>query len=84
MQQPSVVVHAFNPSIQEAETGISVSLRPAWSTESVPGQSPKLHRETLSRKTNKKEKKKERKVQIDKCTYPRASLMIPFLEFGSC
>jgi hypothetical protein len=29
-----------------------VSLRPAWSTELVPGQ-PKLYKESLSQKTNK-------------------------------
>ena len=54
--KPSVVmVHAFVPSVQEAEAGrflwgrgrqISVSLRPAWSTKWVPGQL-RLHRETL-------------------------------------
>ncbi|XP_076426705.1 uncharacterized protein LOC143272983 [Peromyscus maniculatus bairdii] len=32
---------------------ISVSSRPAWSTEQDPGQAPKLHRETLSKKKNK-------------------------------
>ena len=31
----SVVAHAFTPSTQEAEAG--GSLRPAWSTEQVPG-----------------------------------------------
>jgi hypothetical protein len=30
-----VVVHAFNPSIWEAEAGGFLSLRPAWSTEWV-------------------------------------------------
>jgi hypothetical protein len=30
---PSVVVHAFNPSTQEAEAGGFLSSRPAWSTE---------------------------------------------------
>ena len=35
------------PCIQEAEAGRSLSLRPAWSTERIPGQ-PGLHRETLS------------------------------------
>jgi hypothetical protein len=29
----AVVVHAFNPSIWEAEAGGFLSLRPAWSTE---------------------------------------------------
>jgi hypothetical protein len=54
---PGVVVHAFNPSTQEAEAGGFLSLRPVWSTEWVPGQ-PRLHRETLSQK--KKKKKKQR------------------------
>jgi hypothetical protein len=31
--QPGVVVHAFNPSTQEAEAGGFLSLRPAWSTK---------------------------------------------------
>ena len=48
------VVHAFNPSTLEAEA--SGSLRPAWSTEWVPGQS-RLHRETLSTNTNTKTSK---------------------------
>jgi hypothetical protein len=44
-----VVVQAFNPSPWEKERGrqISVSLRPAWSTEQVPRQT-QLHKETLS------------------------------------
>jgi H+/gluconate symporter-like permease len=29
----AVVVHAFNPSTQEAEAGGFLSLRPTWSTE---------------------------------------------------
>jgi hypothetical protein len=29
------VVHAFNPSTQEAEAGGSLSLKPVWSTEEV-------------------------------------------------
>ena len=32
---------------------VTMSSRPAWSTEQVPGQSG-LHRETLSQKVNKK------------------------------
>ena len=34
----AVVVHTFNLSTQEAESGGSVSLKPAWSTEQIPGQ----------------------------------------------
>jgi hypothetical protein len=51
-----VVAHAFNPSTCEAEAGGSLSSRPVWSTELVPGQ-PGLHRETLSQKEKKREKK---------------------------
>ena len=47
------MAHAFNPSTREAEAGGSLSLRPAWATEQVPGQ-PGLHTETLSQKTKKK------------------------------
>jgi hypothetical protein len=48
-----VVAHAFNPNTWEVEAGRFLSSRPAWSTKWVPGQ-PGLHRETLSRKTKKK------------------------------
>ena len=44
---PGLVAHTFNPSTWEAEAGEFLSLRPAWSTEWVPGQ-PGLYRETLS------------------------------------
>jgi hypothetical protein len=30
--KPGMVAHTFNPSIQEAEAGGFLSLRPAWST----------------------------------------------------
>jgi hypothetical protein len=30
---PGMVVHAFNPSTQEAEAGGFLSSRPAWSTK---------------------------------------------------
>jgi hypothetical protein len=49
-----VVVHAFNPSTQEAEAGRFLNSRPAWSTKWVPGQ-PGLHRETLSLEEKKDE-----------------------------
>jgi hypothetical protein len=45
------LVHAFNPRTLEAEASAE-NLRPAWSTDRVPGQ-PVLHSETLSQKTNK-------------------------------
>jgi hypothetical protein len=34
----TVVVHAFKPSTREAEAGRSLSSRPAWFMEEVPGQ----------------------------------------------
>ena len=54
----AAAVHALiPPSTWEAEVGqISVSLRPAWSTELVPRQPELIHRETLSRKTKQKKK----------------------------
>jgi hypothetical protein len=52
------VAHTFNPSTRETEAGRFLSLRPAWSTEWVPGQ-PELYRETLSQKTKKRKRKKK-------------------------
>jgi hypothetical protein len=52
----AVVAHAINLSTWEAEAGRFLSLRPAWSTEWVPGQ-PGPHTETLSQKKKKKNKK---------------------------
>ena len=51
-QGREVVVHAFNPSTWEAEEGVFLSLRSAWTTEWVPGQ-PGLHRETMSQNKTK-------------------------------
>jgi hypothetical protein len=51
------VAHTFNSSTWEAEAGGSLSLRPAWSTEWIPGQ-PGLHRETLSWNKTKQNKTK--------------------------
>jgi hypothetical protein len=47
------VAQAFNPSTWKAEKGRSLSLRPAWSTEGVPGW-PGLHGETPSQKNKNK------------------------------
>jgi hypothetical protein len=51
----AVVAHL---SSQEAKAGGALSLRPAWSTELVPGWS-RIHRVTLSQKT-----KKERRGRV--------------------
>jgi hypothetical protein len=60
-----VVAHAFNPSTQEAEAGRSMSLRPAWSTELVPGQ-PGLHRETLSKTAKRKRMSSSKSLWLSK------------------
>ena len=57
----AVLAHVSNPSIQEAGSERSLSLRPAWTTEQVPGQ-PGLHKETLSQEQNKTNKQKNKKT----------------------
>jgi hypothetical protein len=52
----AVMVPAFNPSTWEAEAGVFLSSRPAYSKEWIPGQ-PGLYRETLSPKQNKTKQK---------------------------
>jgi hypothetical protein len=59
------MVHAFNPSIWEAETDGFLSSRQAWSTELVPGQ-PRLHRETMSQKQNKTKQNKTKQTNKQK------------------
>ena len=54
--QRTMVVNAFKPSTQEAEAWGSVSSRPAWSTERVPGQALKLYRIPFSKKQTNKQK----------------------------
>ena len=54
------MVHALNPSTQEAEAGRFLNSRPAWSTKGVPGQ-PGLYREILSQKTKKTKQNKTKK-----------------------
>ena len=53
-------MHVFNPSTWEAEAGRTLSLRSAWSTESVPGQ-PEIHRETLFEKNKAQKMQRRRK-----------------------
>jgi hypothetical protein len=60
----AVVVHAFNPSTREAEAGGFLSLRPAWSTEWVPGQ-PGGH-------TEKHYLKKKKKIYISRVKFTLA------------
>jgi hypothetical protein len=75
---PGMVAHAFNPSTPEAEAGRFLSSRPAWSTKWVPGQ-PELHRETLSRKTNKQTNKQTNKKQLKKKMFCCMGLSYPQL-----
>ena len=61
-----VMVHAFIFNTQDAGAGVYLSLRPAWSTESVPEKS-EIHKETLSPKVKpqKQKRKKESKFPTD-------------------
>ena len=52
------MVHTFNSSTWEAEAGGFLSLRPAWSTEWVPGQ-PGLQRNPVSKNQKIKKIKKD-------------------------
>jgi hypothetical protein len=54
------VEQTFNPSARGSGAGGSLSSRPAWSTEWVPGQ-PGLHRETLSHNKTKQQQKWKRR-----------------------
>ena len=56
----AVVAHAFNPSTREAETGGSLGVRGQLGLqELVPGQAPKIQRNTVSKNQKKKKKKKK-------------------------
>lgn len=54
--------HSFNLSTLQAEARRSVSSRPAWSTDPVPG----LQRKTLIKKTTKQNKGKKKKNKTKK------------------
>ena len=55
-----MVAYTFSPSTWEAGAGGSLGLRPAWSTDWVPGQ-PELHRDSLSQSPPVPQK--ERKIK---------------------
>jgi hypothetical protein len=74
----AVMVYAFNPSTWEAEAGIFLSLRPAWSTEWVPRQ-PGLFRETRSQKTNKQNENKKQKLETTKKNFIYEYIISSFL-----
>jgi hypothetical protein len=57
----AVVAHAFNPSTQETEAGGSLSSRPAWFAEQVPGQAALLLRTLFQKQTNKQTNKQANK-----------------------
>jgi hypothetical protein len=58
------VVHAFNPSTWEAETGRFLSSRPAWSTKVSSRTARAIQRNPVSGKIKrKKERKKERRKE---------------------
>ena len=68
------MVHSFNPSTWEAEALGSLSLRQAWTTERVPGQS-RLQTETLSQRKNKTTKN-QKNAYVLVLSYTVLALMI--------
>jgi hypothetical protein len=68
----AVVVYAYSRSTLEAETGTSLSSRPAWTTERVPGQ-PGLHR-------NNNEQDNKADWEADE----EAHLALPFTTLSNC
>jgi hypothetical protein len=54
----ALVAHAFNPSTREAEVVGFLSLRPAWSTEWVPGQPGYTEKPCLEKNQKRKKNKK--------------------------
>ena len=56
----------FNPSTQETEVGKSLSLRPVWSTEQVPGHSRVkfcLEKPQTNKQTSKKPKQENKQTK---------------------
>lgn len=54
----AVVVHTCNSSTREAEVGGSLSSRPVWSTEKIPGQPWLPRKKPISKNQRKKRKQK--------------------------
>jgi hypothetical protein len=76
IMKPGMVVHAFNPSTREAESGGFLRSRPAWSTKWVLGQ-PGLHRKTLSQKQTNKQKTTTESCLIYTHTYKERETLGP-------
>ena len=64
-----MVANTFNPSTQEAEAGGSLSLRPAWSTEQVPGQPGLFQKKTKRGKSAKYMYFKTKKLRLQRQFY---------------
>ena len=58
-------------------------MRPAWPTERVPGQAPKLHRETLSRKMRKSKTKIKQKTETAKQIKRQLSMGLAYRLYSS-
>jgi hypothetical protein len=64
-----VVVHAFNPSTQEAEAGRFLSSRSAWSTtaRAIQRNPVSKNKKQTNKQTNKNKEKEGRKEKKKKC-----------------
>lgn len=60
------VVHAFDPSSQEAEIGRSLSSRPTWSTASSKGSQEFTEKLSQETKTEEKKEWKKEKTLVSK------------------
>ena len=64
-------MHAFKLSTQEAETGGSLSLRPAWSPRASSRTGSKAtEKPCLGKKRKKERRKKEKKRKVSKKEWP--------------
>jgi hypothetical protein len=65
--QPGMVAHSSNLSTQEAEAGVFLSSRPAWSTQSEFQDSQSYTEKPCLKKTKTKTKKKKKKKKESHC-----------------
>jgi hypothetical protein len=63
-----VVVHAFNPSTWETETGRFLSSRTAWSTNKVSSRTARATQRNPVSKKPKRKKEKEKEKEKEKKT----------------
>jgi hypothetical protein len=76
-----MLAHAFNPSTWEAEAGVFLSSRPAWSTVSsrttrATQRNPVSEKKEKKKEKERKERKRERKIFLSACTQKGVSVYL--------